>query len=203
MHQRGATPINPLDGAVSCPMPAPPGRSVPQGRGGWGGVGGEAHGNPLPTMGTKSIPCAPLHHHHHPLNINGLPFIYIYMQVTQAHCTTSSHITALHQSYLNWGEGGSFRTKIWLFVFIANNSLLLKFKGARPPGKNTSVLHSQFYLCESMFKILVSKMIHYAEWYLSLLHDALTYNQQSLTQLRTLWAHRYTSNYSWLWSITG
>lgn len=63
VHQKGATPINPLDGAVSCPAPAPPGRAVSQGRGGWGGVGGEAHGNPLPTMGTKSIPSVLLHHH--------------------------------------------------------------------------------------------------------------------------------------------
>lgn len=31
VHRRGATPINPLTGGVSCPTPAPPGRAVPQG----------------------------------------------------------------------------------------------------------------------------------------------------------------------------
>lgn len=61
--EKGATPINPLDGAVSCPALVPPGRDPMQRRGGWGEVGGEAHGNPLPTMGTKSLPRALCRHH--------------------------------------------------------------------------------------------------------------------------------------------
>lgn len=41
---------------------------------------------------------------------------HLYMQITQAWV-----IMQLHQSYLNRGEHGSFKTKILIFVSIANN----------------------------------------------------------------------------------
>ena len=126
MHQRGATPINPLDGAVSCPTPAPPGRAVPQGRGGWGGVCGKAHGNhhppppPLPTMGTKSIPSVLLHHQP-PFSINGSLFICLckWPKLIGVRVIPNSHIRGCISSYLNWGDYGRF-DNLYILLTIWN-----------------------------------------------------------------------------------
>lgn len=66
--------------------------------GGWNGWRGTREA--LPTMGTKSIPSAPLHHHPPPASPPSTPCItfHLYMQVTKARWCESSHIKWLHQS---------------------------------------------------------------------------------------------------------
>lgn len=63
MCTKKVAPLNPLHGAAFHPFTLLEELSH-RGDVGWGGVGGEAHGKPLPTIGTKSsIPSAQPHHH--------------------------------------------------------------------------------------------------------------------------------------------
>lgn len=127
---------------MQCPVPPLPpcGRAVPQGRCGWGGVGGGAHGNPstnngyqIHTLFSVSPPS--------PLNLSG-PFICILYANNAS--TLAWGITLLHQSSLNWGDYGSFTAKVSIFAHIANKmepvfSLFIQSRYA--PLKN------RFFLC--------------------------------------------------------